>query len=148
MNHRTARTAVPAPRPGRLDPGRADPGRLDTGRIDPSAVDPNPPDPGRVELCHAGSPRGELVVATTPEGLPVSLHIAPGQLAVGPDVLAGRIVALCALARGIGAHRRREELARAGTSAEVLDAFGLPDRATLLALEETADRWCRRGTPS
>lgn len=114
----------------------------------PAQTDPAQTDPGEHELCHASSPRGGLTVTTTPTGLPVALGIAPGQLAAGLDVLAGRIVALCALARGVAAYRRREELARAGTPHELLEAFALPDRAALLALEESADRWCRQGRPS
>lgn len=100
------------------------------------------------ELAHASSHCGSLAVTTTAEGLPVGLRIAQSQLAVSLDVVAARIVALCALARGDSAHRRRLALLDAGTPAEVLDALGLPDRQRLLALEETADRWCRQAVLS
>ena len=93
-------------------------------------------------LHRAASFGGALAVTTTAEGLPVQVHIAPAQLAADLDVVAARVVALCALARGSGAYRRRLELAESGTPPEVLDALGLPDRAGLLALENAADRGC------
>ncbi|MCK0438324.1 hypothetical protein MUG78_02315 [Gordonia alkaliphila] len=94
------------------------------------------------QLHEAASPCGGLAVTTTDEGLPVRVRIAPAQLSADLDVVAARVVALCALARGAGAHRRRLELAETGTPWEVLDALGLPDRAGLLRLEADADRWC------
>ncbi|GAA3953219.1 hypothetical protein [Gordonia caeni] len=94
------------------------------------------------DTSHASSPCGGLAVTTTAEGLPIGLRIARSQLAVSLDVVAARIVALCALARGSSAHQRRLRLQETGTPAEVLDALGLPDRRALLQLEEDADRWC------
>ncbi|MEZ5210086.1 MULTISPECIES: hypothetical protein [unclassified Gordonia (in: high G+C Gram-positive bacteria)] len=113
--------------------------KLDDDPLRPDS-DAAPPAP---ELSYASSPCGSLSVTTTAEGLPVGLRIAQSQLAVSLDVLARRIVVLCRLARGDGAHRRRLALAEAGVDAEVLDALGLPDRAELVRLEDDADRWCR-----
>lgn len=91
---------------------------------------------------HASSPCGGLAVTTTAEGLPIGLRIAQSQLSVSLDVVAARILALCALARGGSAHQRRLRLRESGIPPEVLDALGLPDRGELLALEADADRWC------
>ena len=96
-----------------------------------------PPDNG-----HAASPCGGLAVTTTREGLPIGLRIARSQLTVSLDVVAARIVALCALAGAGSAYRRRLRLQENGTPVEVLDALGLPDRRVLLQREEDADRWC------
>ncbi|MFT3661364.1 MAG: hypothetical protein QM809_08170 [Gordonia sp. (in: high G+C Gram-positive bacteria)] len=102
------------------------------------------PVPG-LALGHASSPCGGIAVTTTADGLPVGLRIAQSQLAASLDVVAARILALCALARGGSAHQRRLELLNRGTSREVVDALGLPDRRALDRLEAEADRWCREG---
>lgn len=115
-----------------------------TAASPPSTSDPAAPrlavDPA--DLGHAASPCGGLAVTTTAEGLPVGVRIDASQLSVALDVLAQRIVALCALAAATSGHRRRLVLAGAGTATEVLDALGLPDRAGLLRAEAAVDRWC------
>ena len=101
--------------------------------------------PSDLEFGHAASPCGGLAVTTTADGLPVGMRIAQSQLSVSLDVVAARILALCALARGGTAHQRRLELEARGTPRDVLDALGLPDRAAVVRLEEAVDRWCREG---
>ncbi|MFZ2509909.1 MAG: hypothetical protein WAW85_02305 [Gordonia sp. (in: high G+C Gram-positive bacteria)] len=96
-------------------------------------------------LSHAASSCGGLVVTTTADGLPVGVRISQAQLSVSLDVVAERIVALCALAAASSAHQRRLSLAAAGTAREVLDALGLPDRSGLLRAEAAVDRWCGTG---
>lgn len=104
-----------------------------------------PAGPEGVTVSHAASSCGGLAVTTTAEGLPVGLRIAQSQLAVSLDVVAARIVALCALAGASSGYQRRLSLAEAGTPGEVLDALGLPDRAALLQREAAVDRWCAAG---
>ncbi|WP_024332744.1 hypothetical protein [Gordonia hirsuta] len=99
------------------------------------------------ELSHATSTCGGLAVTTTADGLPVGLRIAQTQLSVSLEVVAERIVALCALAAAGSGYRRREQLAAAGTATQVLDALGLPDRSALLRIEENAETWCRTSVP-
>ncbi len=105
-----------------------------------------PPIPDGTAVSHAASPCGGLAVTTTPEGLPVGLRIAQSQLTASLDVVAQRILALCALAAASSGYQRRQSLAAAGTSSEVLDALGLPDRGGLLQAESTADHWCAEQT--
>lgn len=106
----------------------------------PAPAEPVPgglaPGPGSaVSRC------GGLAVTTTCSGLPVTLRIDGAQLAASPAVLAARIVALAALARGASAHDHRRRLQESGTPVDVLDALNLPDRAALMDLEQAVDRW-------
>lgn len=79
-----------------------------------------------------------VAVRATETGLPVDVRIDRRELRFGGEHLAREILRLCAEAGREAGARRRDELARAGMSGEVLDRLGLPTRDDVAAAEDAA----------
>lgn len=79
-----------------------------------------------------------VAVRATETGLPVDIRIDRRELRFGGEHLAREILRLCAEAGREAGARRRDELARAGMSSEVLDRLGLPTRDDVAAAEHAA----------
>ncbi|PTR31563.1 hypothetical protein C8K36_101595 [Rhodococcus sp. OK519] len=80
-----------------------------------------------------------VAVSATETGLPLDIRIDRRELRYGGERLAAEILRLCGEAGREAGTRRREQLARDGVPAGVLDRLGLPTRAQVAAMEHTED---------
>jgi hypothetical protein len=96
---------------------------------------------------------GTISVRTTEQGLPVAIRVDGDELrSRDPQELARKIVRLCERARTWAGVAKRAELVAAGTSSEIIAAWGLPTQQDLLRQEqleeyefgEAPDSWVRR----
>ncbi|TQF66119.1 hypothetical protein FK531_19155 [Rhodococcus spelaei] len=74
---------------------------------------------------------GTVTVTATDRGQPLEVRIEQRELRYGSGRLATAILEMCRASAAEAKVRRREDLARAGVRADVLDRLGLPTRAEL-----------------
>ncbi|MCQ4120306.1 hypothetical protein [Rhodococcus tibetensis] len=99
-----------------------------------------PPTPPPAGVTAALSNRsGTVSVRTTEQGLPLELRIDRRELRYGGQRLADEILTLCRRSAMEAGARRRDELARDGMPADVLDKLGLPTRADVAAMQAAED---------
>ncbi|WP_431953532.1 hypothetical protein [Nocardia lijiangensis] len=77
-------------------------------------------------MSTAMSRNGSISVRTTEQGLPLAVTVEPDQLRRDPRDLASEVLRLCKQAANRAGLARREELAAAGLSSEMLALTGLP----------------------
>ncbi|MFZ2172426.1 MAG: hypothetical protein WAW17_00030 [Rhodococcus sp. (in: high G+C Gram-positive bacteria)] len=82
---------------------------------------------------------GTISVRTTEQGLPLELRIDQREVRYGGQRLADEILKLCTRSAMEAGARRRDELARDGMPADVLDRLGLPTRADVAAAQLADD---------
>ncbi|QBJ95412.1 hypothetical protein ERC79_05150 [Rhodococcus sp. ABRD24] len=80
-----------------------------------------------------------VAVRATESGLPLDVLIDARELQYGGPRLADQILRLCQQAAREAGARRREELARDGVPAELLDRLGLPTRDQVAAAQQIDD---------
>ncbi|ANS27248.1 hypothetical protein Rwratislav_37857 [Rhodococcus wratislaviensis IFP 2016] len=98
---------------------------------------PTPPPAGTTAAVSNRS--GTVSVRTTEQGLPLELRIDPRELRYGGQRLADEILTLCRRSAMEAGARRRDELARDGMPAEILDKLGLPTRADVATAQAIED---------
>nr|WP_019926180.1 hypothetical protein [Nocardia sp. BMG111209] len=77
-------------------------------------------------MVGATSRDGSISVETTEQGLPLRISVEPGELRRNPDDLAADLLRLCRRAANRAGAARRQQLAEAGMSADLLALTGLP----------------------
>ncbi|MFI9506342.1 hypothetical protein [Nocardia sp. NPDC052566] len=86
----------------------------------------------------AASLSGSISVRTTDQGLPLGISIEPSELRRDPQALAAEVLRLCKQAANRAGLAKREELAAAGMTGDMLTLMGLPTREEV-ARQEIAE---------
>ncbi|MFC9787634.1 hypothetical protein [Rhodococcus sp. NPDC127528] len=83
---------------------------------------------------------GTVTVTATDRGQPSEVRIDRRELRYGSGRLAAAILEICQASAAEAKVRRREDLARAGVRADILDRLGLPTREELARTQRTDER--------
>ncbi|QNG21416.1 hypothetical protein G4H71_17475 [Rhodococcus triatomae] len=100
---------------------------------------PTPPPTAAGAAAAVSNRSGTITVRTTEQGLPLDLRIDQSELRYGGQRLADEILKLCRRSAMEAGARRRDQLARDGMPADVLDKLGLPTRAQVADAQYAED---------
>ena len=104
--------------------------------------DAGTPEPGVPDTAVAtvSNRAGTVTVTATDRGEPLEVLVDQRELRYGSGRLAAAILDMCRASAAEAKVRRREDLARAGVSADILDRLGLPTRAELARAQRTEEQ--------